>query len=171
VIPGQIIINSGFDSNTNSWNARYGTFSHSTDVKLFGSGAARLITADQDARGDYFGLFGQCVNLDSQLEGWPTIEEGYPITIEAHIRPGIDTFAISLSATFHEAADCGGSGPIGSFTKSLAGKNDWTKLIITGEIPDESKSIDVFITAYGSTGTTTVYIDEVRAFPSTEELP
>ena len=141
------------------------------DIDLFGSGTVQMVTTDQDARGDYFGLFGQCIDLDAQLENWSATEEGYPITLEAYIKADYDAFAVSLGATFHDVARCGGSSPIGSVSESFAGDNEWTKLIATGTFPSETRSIDVFITAYGSTATATIYIDEVRAYPTDGKQP
>ena len=76
----QIVQNGGFDSDTNHWDRPYGRLEHATSEHNTGPGAAQLVTDGSPDLHDHLGTFGQCIDLSSELDNWPEVDDigAYP---------------------------------------------------------------------------------------------
>jgi hypothetical protein len=161
----QLIRNSSFDADVNAWEQRIGRLRHSAAIYLTAPGAAQVTTTEEQGLSEYRAVFGQCVDLDSALESWPAAGGERLLTLAYHVKTDAEVTQVGLTALFFEEAGCGGTQLDALGPPAIAGNRDWTSTAVTGAIPETAKSVDVFITAVGTTESATVYVDDVQLYP------
>jgi hypothetical protein len=163
--PGQIDLRGGFEGGLGPWEERIGSRVIARTVYHSGTGALQVIADEVNSRGDYTAISGQCVDLSGLLADWPLVNGERHITVEGYFKTDAKVASLSFGLTFHESTQCAGGAPLAPSSQSIEGGMDWTQVVVYGSIPENAKSVDIFMVLVGMDSSATMYVDDILAYP------
>ena len=161
---GSLVLNGHFSEDVTEWEVPYGALIHSSEVFYSPPGGAIAITNDTGGSLGYKSSFGQCIDLRRFLEIARAEVSEINLVIELAVKTDPNITEAILNGIFVNDNRCG-TGHVGNFERvNLESFQDYAIIKSSSPVPDEAKSLHIFITAIGADETARLFIDEVRLY-------
>jgi len=163
---GSLVLNGHFSEDVSGWEVPYGRLIHSSEYFYSPPGGAVAITNDTGGSLGYRSSFGQCIDLRRFLEIARAEVSEINLVIEVAVKTDPNITEAILNGIFVNDNRCG-TGHVGNFERvNLESFQDYAIIKSSSPVPDEAKSLHIFITALGADETARLFIDEVRLYSS-----
>lgn len=161
---GPLLLNGDFSDGVSDWDVPYGRLVHSSEHFYSPPGGGILITNDTSGSLGFRANFGQCIDLRKFMEQATEITGDIKLVVEAAVKTDSKITEATLTGIFVDDNRCG-TGHVGSFEpENLTGNQEYMIISSSAPVPDDAKSLHIFISALGADKTARLFIDEVRLY-------
>jgi hypothetical protein len=120
------------------------------------------VTSGNSGSGEHIATIGQCIDLEEH----PALAPGEALIVQASVKMDAGLATLSLNTLFSDDTRCGSDhvGELGS--TSLTEAVSWAVMQMTVEIPQQARSLHLFLWASGEGAADRIWLDDIYGYPS-----